>query len=330
MRPLTSPLIGLFVLALLATGILLPQPVQALDKVRLQLQWVHQAQFAGYYLAQDQGLYKKAGLEVDIRPGGPGIDPLGDLAALRCDFATSWLSQALLLRGRMVPLVHLAQIMQRSALLLVTWADSGIESIQDLDGKRVGLWRKQFALAPRALFHREGISVDEVQQRVTMAPFLARAVDAASAMLYNEYNQLYQAGIDLDQLRIFDFVELGLNFPEDGIYTLEQTWQKRPQVCRRFVRASIEGWRLAFEQPELALKAVMKRVDAAHLASNIAHQRWMLNSMQKLITNRVGTALIGQLAPYDLKFVNEVLVRQGFLAEPADVEGFVAQAWREP
>lgn len=315
---------------LLATLLLAPSQAEALQKVRLQLQWVHQAQFAGFYMAQDLGLYKKAGLEVEIRPGGPGIDPLAELAGRRCDFATSWLSEALRLRDKGVPLVNLAQLIQRSSLLLVTYADSGISSVKDLQGKRVGLWRKQFALAPRALFQREGVQVQEVPQNVTMAPFLMRAVDAASAMLYNEYHQLYQAGVDLDKIRVFDFVELGLNFPEDGIYTMEHTWRKKPELSRRFVAASLEGWRRAFAQPDEALNAVMQRVDAAHLASNRAHQRWMLDTMHKLITNRVGLALMGQLSPYDLKQVNQVLLQQGFLKAPLQEKGFVVPAWRTP
>lgn len=316
--------------ALLAAWLLTPAAAQAADKVRLQLQWVHQAQFAGFYLAQDLGLYAKAGLEVQIKPGGPGLDPLAELAAGRCDFALSWLSEALQRRGKGVPLVNLAQLVQRSSLLLVTFADSGIASIKDLQGKRVGLWSRQFALAPHALFQREGVRVQEVPQNVTMAPFLMRAVDAASAMLYNEYHQLYQAGVDWKQIRVFDFVELGLNFPEDGIYALDSTWAQRPEVCRRFVAASLEGWRRAFAQPEQALAAVMKRVDASHLASNRSHQRWMLDTMQRLITNRVGLALMGQLSPFDLKTVNQVLVQQGFLPAPVAEKGFAVPAWRAP
>jgi NitT/TauT family transport system substrate-binding protein len=315
---------------LLAALLLAPAGAQAADKVRLQLQWVHQAQFAGFYLAQDLGLYGKAGLEVEIKPGGPGLDPLIELAAGRCDFALSWLSEALQRRGKGVPLLNLAQLVQRSSLLLVTFADSSIKNIKDLQGKRVGLWSRQFALAPRALFHREGVRVQEVPQNVTMAPFLMRAVDAASAMLYNEYHQLYQAGVDLNQIRVFDFVELGLNFPEDGLYALNQTWAQRPEICRRFVAASLEGWHQAFAQPEKALAAVMKRVDASHLASNQAHQRWMLNTMQKLITNRVGLVLMGQLSSFDLKMVNQVLVQQGFLPAPVPLEEFAVPAWKAP
>lgn len=309
--------------------LLVPAGAEALTKVSLQLQWVHQAQFAGFYLAQDLGLYRKAGLEVDIRPGGPGIDPLSELATLRCDFALSWLSEALVVRSKGVDLVNLAQLVQRSALMLVVFNDSGIRTVKDLDGRRVGLWQRQFAAPPRALFAKLGIEVKEVSQNVSMAPFLQRAVDAATAMLYNEYHQLYQAGVDRDEITVFDFAEQGMNFPEDGLYTLEDTWQDRKEVCKAFVQASLEGWRKAFLDQALALASVMKRVNAANLASNLAHQRWMLKSMKDLYTHRVGTVLMGQLSPYDLLQVNRVLVAQGFIPEPIEAKEFVAEAWRE-
>ncbi|WP_338601352.1 ABC transporter substrate-binding protein [Desulfoferula mesophila] len=320
-----------WVAALMACALLLAAaPAGALTKVSLQLQWVHQAQFAGFYLAQDLGLYRQAGLEVEIRPGGPGVDPLGELAARRCDFALSWLSEAMVARSQGVELVNLAQLVQRSALLLVVFNDSGIRNIRDLNGRKVGLWRRQFAVPPRALFAKAGIQVEEVNQSVSMAPFLQRAVDAATAMLYNEYDQIYQAGVDRDEITVFDFAEQGLNFPEDGLYAMQDTWKQRAQVCRAFTRASLEGWRRAFAQPELALAAVMKRVNAAKLASNPAHQRWMLKSMQDLYTHRVGTALLGQLSPYDLLQVNRILVSQGFIPAPVEAQGFVAEAWKEP
>ncbi|MCB2228176.1 MAG: ABC transporter substrate-binding protein [Desulfarculaceae bacterium] len=304
-------------------------PARALDKVSLQLQWVHQAQFAGFYVAQDTGLYRQAGLEVDIRPGGPDVNPLHNLASLGCDFATGWLSEAVVLRSKEVPLVNLAQLIQRSALLLVTFRDSGIDSIKDLNNRRVGLWRNQFSVPTRALFKRNKIIVREIAQRTSVAPFLSRAVDAAMAMLYNEYHALYQAGVDLDQLKYFAFDDLGLNFPEDGLYTLEETWEERREVCRRFVAASLEGWRRAFAQEDAALNSVMKRVNEANLASNRPHQRWMLAVMKKLYTHRVGLDKLGELSPEGLKQVNLVLLEQGFIPSPVEAEGFVVRAWQK-
>ena len=304
-------------------------PAQALDKVSVRLIWVHQAQFAGFYVAQDQGLYRAQGLEVDIKPGGPGVSFLQEITQGRCDFAGAWLSAAIEARAQGVRLVHLAQIIQRSALLLVAFKYKGFKSIKDLNGRRVGLWENQFSLAPFALFQREKIKVKETPQNVSMAPLLNGTLDAASAMRYNEYHQLYQAGVDPDQLVVFDFAKMGLNFPEDGLYALESLWRKKPEVCRRFVRATLDGWRLAFAQPEKALASVMRRVDQANLASNISHQRWMLKVMQEIITHRVSLQSLGYLDPQDFAVVNQVLMEKNLIKTPVSVWDFAAPAWRK-
>ncbi len=309
-------------------ALVLPGPARALDKVTLQLQCVHQAQFAGFYLAQDAGIYRRAGLEVKIRPGGPGIRPLVELAAGRCDFATAWLCGALQARARGVPVLNLAQLIQRSALLLISLGDRDIQSVKDLEGRRVGLWGGDFSVAPRALFTRAGIRVQEVPLNVSVTPLLKRAVDASAAMRYNEYHQLYQAGVNWEDMVVIDFAEQGLNFPEDGIYTLESTWRKRGDVCRRLVRASLEGWRLALDKPEQALRSVMKRVDAARLASNLSHQRWMLKTVSNLITNQPGDRDLGHLSPHDFALVQKVLLEQGLIKQPVALSSFAVDGWK--
>ncbi|MFH1059668.1 MAG: ABC transporter substrate-binding protein [Pseudomonadota bacterium] len=324
--PILTALAGALCLVL-ATAL----PGQALEKVSLRLHWVHQAQFAGLYLAQDLGLYRDAGLEVDIRPGGPGRPhPLREISRGSVDFGTSWLTEAMAIRGQGVDVVHLAQLIQRSSLMVICFADRRIITPDDLVGRRVGMWRDHFAIPPRALFRRLNIEVREIDQSVSMSAFLRRAVDAATAMEYNEYHQLYQAGINFDDLRTFHFADLGLNFPEDGIYALRSTWETRPEVCRKFVQASLEGWRRAMADPEAALAASMKRVNEARLASNEAHQRWMLKVMCELITYRVGQEKMGELAAKDLALTNGVLVTQGFLNQLIIMEDFAIPAWRRP
>lgn len=297
-------------------------PARALDKVSLQLHWVHQAQFAGFYMAQDAGLYRDAGLEVEIIPGGPGIDPLDNLKDGKCDFATAWLIGAVECRSKGVPFVLLAQLIQRSAMLLVTFEDRDIDSIKEMDGRKVGMWGGHFDILPRALFNREDIQIRRIPQNVSMAPLLEQAVDVASAMYYNEYHQLYQAGVNYDELKVFEFANLGLNFPEDGIYTMQKFRQSKPDICRRFVKASLDGWRLTFKDPKRALQLVMQRVGAANLASNTPHQRWMLRAMQELISYRVGQQGLGELSPADFKLANKVLAEQGLIQAPIAMETF--------
>lgn len=297
-------------------------PAWALDKVSLQLHWVHQAQFAGFYMAQDAGLYRKAGLEVEIIPGGPGIDSLDSLRDGKCDFTTAWLIGAVECRSKGAPFVLLAQLIQRSAMLLITFEDRDIDSIKEMDGQRVGMWGGHFNILPRALFNREDVKIRRIPQNVSMAPLLEQAVDVASAMYYNEYHQLYQAGVDYDELKVFEFANLGLNFPEDGIYTLQKFRQSKPDVCRRFVQASLDGWRLTFKEPKRALQLVMQRVGAANLASNTAHQRWMLRAMQELISYRVGQQDLGDLSSADFNLVNKVLTDQGLIPAPVEMDAF--------
>lgn len=307
-------------------------PVRAAEEltpVRLQLLWVHQAQFAGFYLAADAGLYRQAGLEVEIIPGGPGISPLDSLAQGKSDFTVSWLAPAVEQRSKGMKIKHLAQLVQRSGMLLVTRADSGISQVDDMAGRRVGLWDSYFALAPIALFQREGLLVRQVAQNVSMAPFMHRAVDVASAMRYNEYHQLMQAGLEPQDLVVFDLAEMGFNFPEDGIYTTDERWQKDPKLCRALVRASLDGWRLAFAQPDRALAAVMKRVDESRLASNRPHQAWMLATTRKLISHGVTPEQLGRLDPAAYESLVNTLTAQGFLNSRPDLNEFSTPAWRD-
>jgi NitT/TauT family transport system substrate-binding protein len=241
-----------------------------------------------------------------------------------------WLAEALIKRTQGLPLVHLAQLVQRPASLLVTFKDSGIHDLRGLAGRRVGLWQGHAAAAPRTTFKSLGVQVNEIRQGSSMSPFLSRAVDAASAMLYNEIHVLYQAGIDRDQLRVFDLAQLGFNFPEDGIYTRDVTWREHPDLCRRFIKATLDGWRLALQEPQVALATVMKRVDESRLASNQAHQKWMLEVMGQIITDRVGPAGLGELDPEALRLLGEILARHGFLPRATPPDDFCAPAWREP
>ncbi len=307
-----------------------PTPALALEQVSLRLLWAHQAQFAGFYLAQDLGLYEQAGLEVDLWPYNPVISPLDELASGGCDFATAWLSDAMQRRGRGQDLVHLAQLAQRSALMLVARKESGIATIQDLQGKRVGMWGEQFAIPPRALFKRLGLTVLEIPQSYTVSPLMQGAVDAATAMLYNEYHQYYQAGLDYEDLVVLDFAKLGLNFPEDGLYAAGPTWTYRPELCRRLAQATMEGWRRAMADPEAALEAVMRRIGKKHLGTRSTHQRWMLKTMSELVSAGVEPDQLGRLNERDMARVNRVLVEQGFLPRPVEAKGFISGAWGQP
>jgi NitT/TauT family transport system substrate-binding protein len=256
--------------------------------------WSPQAQFAGYYMARDRGFYAREGLAVTILRGGPDQPAVPALVSGEADIASTFLATALARRAEGVPLKNLAQLGRRSALLLVAKKGAGIRSPADLDGKTVTVW-PDFDLQPRALFRKFGVKPRVLPQRQSLDLFLRDGAAAASAMWYNEYHRLLNAGWNEDELVVIRYDDFGLNLPEDGLYCLEKTLRERPTACRAFVRATLAGWRAAFEQPEQALDLVLDEVRAANLPASRSHQRWMLARMKDIMLPDRDPARLGVL-----------------------------------
>jgi len=306
----------LFLTAVLA-ALLIPISVHAeanLKKVVFIPQWVPQAQFAGYYIAAEQGIYRKHGLEVTILSGGPQKPPPLDLLREgKADFATLWLSTGIQARAQGLNLVNIGQVLPRSALMLVAKQSRGIRSPRDIQGKKVGLWGPMFQLQARAFFKKYDLDVTIIPQSFSVNLFLRDGVDVASAMWYNEYHTILAAGLNPEELTPFFFHEHGLNFPEDGIYVLEDRFKRDPEMCRSFVKASIEGWLGAFAHKEKTLDMVMKNLKGEHMPANRVHQRWMLERMKDLILPSDQSDLGVQLLPGDYSRVATSLHSSGLI-----------------
>ncbi|MBP7529443.1 MAG: ABC transporter substrate-binding protein [Syntrophorhabdaceae bacterium] len=255
----------------------------ALKKVSFIPLWSPQAQFAGYYAAQEAGIYRKYGLDVTIIQGGPHKPSSELLEKGEADIGSIWLSTALQKRSRGVRLVNIAQIVQRSSLMLIAKKARGIRRPEDLEGKKVGLWGDDFRIQPEAFFKKYKVSVKAVPQSYSVNLFLRDGVDAASGMWYNEYHTILNAGINADEITSFFYSDYGLNFPEDGIYVMEETLQKDPAMACAFVKASMEGWAYAFDHPDKAIDIVLAHMRVANVPANRVHQKWMLERMKDII-----------------------------------------------
>lgn len=285
----------------------------ATKKATLMPLWSPQAQFAGYYVALDKGMYANHGIDLDILAAGPGHSPAQSLTDGAADFAVLWLTTAIQHRSDGQELVNLAQIVQKSSMLLVARKTSGITTVADMNGRKVGLWDGDLAIPPRTLFARSGIEVREVLQSHSVNLFLRGGIDVASAMLYNEYHTLLMSGIDADELNVFPLDELGMNFPEDGLYALGTTVAADPALAEAFVAASLEGWRYAFAHTEEALDIVIRRIREAHLPANRVHQRWMLERMRDLALPGDSAAALGVLREEDYLAVAETMLQDGLI-----------------
>ena len=261
----------------------------AADDLTLQLKWVTQAQFAGYYVAQDKGFYEEEDLNITIKPGGPDIAPPQVIAGGGADIIVDWMPSALASREKGVALVNIAQPFKRSGMMLTCRKETGIESPADFADKTLGVWyfgneypflswMSQLNLATDG--SDGGVTV--LKQGFNVDPILQKQADCVSTMTYNEYWQIIDAGIPEEELQVFKYEEQGVSTMEDGLYTLEKNLEDAAFVekAARFVRASMKGWAYARENPDEAADIVLEN-DASG-AQTEKHQRRMMREINKL------------------------------------------------
>lgn len=269
---------------------------QAQDEVRLQLQWVTQSQFAGYYVALENGYYEEENLDVTILPGGPDIAPPQVLAGGGADAMLNWMPSALAARERGLPVVNIAQPFVRSGLMLSCWADAGISEPADLAGHTVAHWFFGNEYPFMGWMNQLGIPVDGSENGVTLLqagfnvdPLLQRQADCISTMTYNEYWQIIDAGVSPEELVTFRYSDYGVDTLEDGIWVLEENLDDPAFFDKmvRFVRASMRGWEWAAANPTDAAMIVLDYDETG--AQTEEHQLRMMGEVALLVEGGNGT-----------------------------------------
>ncbi|MES0861523.1 ABC transporter substrate-binding protein [Ruegeria sp. SCPT10] len=268
----------------------------AADEVNLQLKWVTQAQFAGYYVAKDKGFYEEEDLDVTILPGGPDIAPTQVIAGGGADVTVEWMPAALAAREKGLPLVNIAQPFKSSGMMLTCWKDAGIASPEDLKNRTLGVWFFGNEFPFMSWMSSLGIDtggksengVEVLKQGFNVDPLLQRQADCISTMTYNEYWQVIDAGVSPNELVTFKYEDQGVATLEDGLYVLEENLSDAAFVdkMQRFVRASMKGWKYAEENPEEAALIVLDN-DATG-AQTEEHQKRMMGEIAKLTAGSNG------------------------------------------
>ena len=265
------------------------------NSVSLQLQWVTQAQFAGYYVALDKGFYEAEGLDVTILAGWPDIAPPQVLAGGGADAMLNWMPSALAAREKGLPVVNIAQPFKKSGLMLTCWKDTGITKVEDFRGKTIGVWFFGNEYPFLSWMSQVGIpteggadGVTVLKQGFNVDPLLNREADCISTMTYNEYGQVIDAGVNPDELVTFKYEEQGVATLEDGIYVLEENLNDPVFVDKmvRFVRASMEGWKYAEANAEEAAGIILDNDETG--AQNEAAQIRMMGEIAKLTAGSTG------------------------------------------
>src|SRR5467141_3011364 len=278
----------------IATGLLLgaclANPAAAADKVTLQLKWVTQAQFAGYYVAAAKGYYKDAGLDVVINPGGPDTAPAQVIAGGGADVIIDWMPSALASREKGVPLVNIAQPFKKSGLEITCRAETGIKKPTDLKGKTIGVWFFGNEYPFLSWMSKLGYKTDGsaggvkvIKQGFNVDPILQKQADCVSTMAYNEYWQVIDGGYKPSQLVVFKYEDEGVATLEDGLYVLEKNLKDPAFVAKmaKFVKASMKGWDYAKKNPDEAVKIIL--AGDATGAKTEKDQKRMMTEIGKLL-----------------------------------------------
>ena len=261
--------------------------------VELQLQWAPQAQFAGYFAADELGYYEEEGIDLTIVPGGPDVVPQqAGSAPDGPEFTISWVPKVLEARQAESDLVNIAQVFQRSGTLSVAWADSDITEPADFEGKRVGVWdfgnEFEVTAAARAAGLEEGVDYEKVIQPFDMLLFLERDIDVAEAMIYNEYAQVLEAEnpdtgelYQPEDMTVIDYNEVGTAMLQDAIFA-RADWlaeEGNEDIAERFLRASFRGWIHCRDNPDDCIEFTVN----AGSTLGAGHQAWMMNEINPLI-----------------------------------------------
>lgn len=299
-------LIGAAALALMAGGV-------SAEEVKLQLKWVTQAQFAGYYVAKDKGFYKEEGLDVDIMPGGPDISPTQVMAGGGADVTVDWMPSALAAREKGLALVNIAQPFKHSGMMLTCLKETGIKGPEDFKGKTLGVWfggNEYPFLSWMATLgiptdgSAEGVKV--LKQGFNVDPLLQKQAACISTMTYNEYWQVIDAGLTPEDLVTFKYEDEGVATLEDGLYVMEDKLKdpafKEKMV--KFVRASMKGWKYAEANPDEAAEIVLENDESG--AQTEKHQKRMMGEIAKLTMGSNGA-----LDPADYERTVKILLAGG-------------------
>ena len=297
----------------LAATLLPATAALAADDVTLQLKWVTQAQFAGYYVALDKGFYEAEGLNVTIKPGGPDIAPPQVMAGGGADVMVDWMPSALAAREKGLALVNIAQPFKSSGMMLTCRTDSGVKAPADFKGKVLGVWfggnEYPFLtwMATLGLPTTGGADgVEVLKQGFNVDPLLQKQAACISTMTYNEYWQLIEAGMKPEELVTFKYEDEGVATLEDGLYVLEDKLTDAAFVDKmaRFVKASMQGWKYAEDNPDEAAGIVLEHDETG--AQTEEHQKRMMSEIAKLTAGSDGS-----LDPADYDRTVKILMAGG-------------------
>ena len=287
------------------------------QKITFSPQWSAQSQFAGYYAALENGYYAEAGLDVSIVHPTNSYTSVNMLKDGTSDFITCELIQAMIAMDQGIRLVNLLQTTQHTTLVLISH-DKDIRKMSDLAGRRVGTWKVGFNEIPYILDAEHNLGIEWVKFISSLNIYISGAIDATLGKSYNERILFSMSGVTPGSM--LRFSEMGYDYPEDGLYVSEKFFKKYPEQCRKFAEASRKGWEWVRNNRKEALDIVMKYVKESNISTNIYNQKWMLEEVLEMQEDVKGEAPSYRLNSSAFYWLNEVLLKHGYISKPVDFQ----------
>ena len=294
-------------------------PVKA-QKIIFTPQWTAQAQFAGYYVAQEKGFYREAGVEVEIVHPSVSQSAMSRMLNKTSQATTLQLCQAMELVDMGVDLVNILQTSMNNAMVIVS--ARGKDPLTQ-KGEKVGIWNVDFGQLAICMSIKEGLNYNWVRFAHNINLFVSGALDATLAMSYNEYYQLVQAGMQLSDKNVYRFCDHGYNVQEDGLYVTRDYYMRHKDQAKLFAKASRRGWEWAAEHPEETLDIVMKYVRENRIATNRVMQRLMLKEVLRLQVDRESKKREFRLRPDMVKRASYLMVESMMLDREVKYEELI-------
>ncbi|MDD3535950.1 MAG: ABC transporter substrate-binding protein [Candidatus Cloacimonetes bacterium] len=292
--------------------------------IRVSPKWHPQTQFAGMYMAIKKGYYADHKLKVEVLPYTPIEQQLESIRTDKSDVVSMDLLQAIKLYHDHKELVNIGQTAQRNSVFLVGRKSRGIRSLNDFNGKRLGIWRSSSNLITKAYLQDYNIDVELVPIEWSINLFTQNVVDIINVMSYNEYHQILQAGIPEDDLFVISLDLPDYSIPDEGYYVKADFYRQHPKECRDFIKATMDGWTYAFTHPDETLDEIISIMQDAKIKVNRSHQIWMLKEMKKVVL--ANPALMGKLDVNDFDKANHLLKRTKTIGHDVKYEEFYPSA----
>lgn len=295
------------------------------QKITFMPQWTAQAQFIGYYVAKDKGFYEEEGLDVEIKhvPLATRRNAISFIRSGGVQFITSQLLIAMMAADGGLDLVNVLQTSQSNGLAFV--ANKPVSKFEDLEGMKVGRWNSGFGENALIAAEEKGVSIQWIPCAHGVNLFLSGALDATLVYSYNELISVFLATGEYDQSKILSFSDTEYNFPEDGLYCLGDYYDNNKETVEKFVRASKRGWSYAAENQEDALQICLKYMREDNIASNIVHQKYMLQEIIKLSKDKNGETSFAPVSREVFQRMQDKAINAGLIIYPIEYEHMIKQ-----